>query len=194
MSKLPNVLTVLRILLTLVFLAFIFKQGLLFKGFAFFIFVVASCTDFFDGYFAKKYNGVSNFGKLMDPVADKFLILSAFFVFTQMHLIALWMFGVIFLREVIITGVRLAAMRNGHILPAEKAGKYKTVSQIVAIYFILVFLILQEIHFFHATPSLFLGWQYGIQALMLIVVFSTLFSGIWYFWHYGRFIYVRQAY
>lgn len=190
MSKLPNVLTVLRILLTLIFLVLIFKQGLLPKSFAFFIFLMASFTDFFDGYFAKKYNGVSNFGKLMDPVADKFLILSAFFVFTQMHLIALWMFGIIFLREVIITGVRLAAMRNGHILPAEKAGKYKTVSQIVAIYFILILLILREIPFFHAAPSLFLGWQYGIYVLMLIVVFSTFFSGVWYLWRYGRLIHV----
>ena len=191
MSKLPNTLTILRIILTFVFLVLIFKNGLLPKVFAFLIFLIASFTDFFDGYLAKKYNGMSSFGKLMDPVADKFLILSAFFVFTKMHLIALWMFGVIFLREVIITGVRLAAMRNGRVLPAEKVGKYKTVSQMIVISFILIFLILKEVKFLNgAFPQMLLGWQYGIYTLMLIAISLTLFSGIWYLYHHRRFVHV----
>lgn len=180
MNRLPNVLTVLRIVLTIVFLFLISQNGLAPKIFAFLIFITASFTDFFDGYLAKKHNVTSDFGKLMDPIADKFLILSAFFIFTQMRLIAPWMFVVIFLREVIITAIRLQAMRQGRILPAERAGKYKTISQMVVICLILLFLILREISFFNTVPQILLGWQYSLYILMLMVVFLTLSSGIWY--------------
>ncbi len=180
MNRVPNILTVLRIILTIIFLFLISQNGLAPKIFAFLIFITASFTDFFDGYLAKKHNVTSDFGKLMDPIADKFLILSAFFIFTQMRLIAPWMFVVIFLREVIITAIRLKAMQEGRVLAAERAGKYKTISQIVAICFILLFLILQEAGSFHSLPKIFLVWQYGIHILMLVVVFLTLHSGILY--------------
>lgn len=180
MHRIPNALTVLRIILTIVFLFLISQNGLLPKIFAFFIFLAASFTDFFDGYLAKKHSVTSDFGKLMDPIADKFLILSAFFIFTRLQIIAFWMFLIIFLREVMITVLRLKAMRQGRVLPAEKAGKYKTVSQMIVICLILIFLVLQEAGFFNAFPQAFLGWQYGIYIFMMVVVFLTLHSGILY--------------
>ncbi|MBI5415199.1 MAG: CDP-alcohol phosphatidyltransferase family protein, partial [Candidatus Omnitrophica bacterium] len=111
--SLPNRLTLSRILLTLMFVWFLFQPGAGAKIIAVVVFLLASATDFYDGYYAKKYNLVSDFGKMMDPVADKFLVLTAFFVFAVMHMIALWMFVIICAREVAVTLVRLYAMKRG---------------------------------------------------------------------------------
>ena len=193
MERLPNTLTVIRILLTFLFLFFIFKTGIFFKILATIVFLVASFTDFFDGYLAKKHNVHSNFGKLMDPIADKFLVLSAFFVFVQLHLIAIWMFVLILFREVVVTFLRFLGMANGKVMPAEKAGKYKTVSQMAVIWFILLFLILRESSLFYQwTHPFFLNWQAGIYVLMLFVVTVTLGSGLTYLWHNRRFVYVSS--
>lgn len=184
--NLPNALTVSRIFLTLLFIAFILQNGFVAKVLAALIFTAASFTDFFDGYFAKKLNKVSNFGKLMDPIADKFLMLAAFFIFAQMNIIASWMFGVIALREIFITGFRLVMMGKGEVLAAEKAGKLKTVLQIVVISVILIFLILEESPWAQLfSVSLFLSL---IGLLMLAVVILTLSSGVSYLWHNRRFI------
>lgn len=185
--KLPNILTVSRFFLTFIFIAFIFKAGLASKIIAAIVFTIASFTDFFDGYYAKKYNLVSDFGKLMDPIADKFLTLAAFFVFTQMQIIPLWMFVIILLREVLITAMRLFAMNKGKVLAAEKAGKYKTVLQITAIYFMLIFIVLKEMDFFvRWTESTVAYWQYGIYSIMFMAVILTLFSGGQYLWNNRR--------
>src|SRR3972149_6492846 len=127
--NLPNALTISRIVLTFLFIFFICSAGLISKFIAAVLFLIASLTDFYDGYYAKKYQLTSDFGKIMDPIADKVLVLAAFFVFTHMRLIPVWMFALIFIREVLITGWRLAAVLTGEVLAAEKAGKIKTVSQ-----------------------------------------------------------------
>ena len=188
---LPNVLTVFRILLTIVFIVLMPQHGLMPKLAAALVFIIASFTDYFDGYYAKKFNLITDFGKLMDPIADKFLILAAFFIFMQMHLIAAWMFVIIFLREVLITGLRLFAMGKGEVLAAEKTGKYKTVAQMIAIFFILIFIIFTETHFFETWPKMVMqGWLSGILILMLIAVGLTLVSGILYVWDNRRLMHV----
>ena len=88
--NLPNILTVSRILLTIFFIKFLLKSGFSSSVIAAAIFTVASLTDYLDGYIAKKRNLISNFGKIMDPIADKFLVLSAFFVFMRLDIIAAW--------------------------------------------------------------------------------------------------------
>lgn len=184
MKQIPNILTILRVFLTLGFLFFITKSGLSSVLIAIAIFAVASVTDYYDGYYAKKYNVVSDFGKIMDPIADKFLILAALFIFTRMNLISNWMFGLIFVREFIVTGSRFIAMKKGSILAAESAGKYKTVSQIVVIFFILFFIAFNEAGVFKYWPaSLRQLWDSGIYLLMLITVGLTLGSGFSYFWN-----------
>ena len=186
--NLPNILTVLRIILTFLFVAIITHNGLFSKILAAFIFLIASLTDFFDGYYAKKNNLVTDFGKFMDPLADKFLILAAFFAFVQMHVIALWMLVVIAVREVSITAFRLHAMRQGEVLEAEMAGKYKTTSQMIAISIILIFLVLRESKFaVHWSTATFYQWYYAIDILMFVAVGLTLISGILYLWHNRRF-------
>jgi CDP-diacylglycerol---glycerol-3-phosphate 3-phosphatidyltransferase len=188
---LPNTLTIFRVVLTLVFAFFLYQNGLLSKVAAAVIFTLASLTDYFDGYLAKKNNLITNFGKMMDPIADKILILTAFFIFTRMHLIALWMFVIIFVREVLITGWRLVNIRKGKVMAAERAGKYKTISQIVAISFVLIFMILKDSRLSHNwSEGMISGWHYGIHFFTLIAVVLTLFSGVHYFWNNSRFLHV----
>lgn len=188
--SLPNRLTVLRIFLTFVFIFFALREGIVFKIAAMLTFVLASWTDFYDGYYAKKHNLVSDFGKLMDPIADKFLVLAAFFIFALMHLIQAWMFILIFIREAGVTLIRLYALRRGKVLAAERAGKVKTVLQMLGICAILVFMILAEPNLpAHWPPSLLAQFYHAIYFLMLAVVAVTVFSGISFVWNNRRSIY-----
>ncbi|MEK6714797.1 MAG: CDP-diacylglycerol--glycerol-3-phosphate 3-phosphatidyltransferase [Candidatus Omnitrophota bacterium] len=177
---LPNGLTILRIILTLIFMVFIFLPGLGATIFAFCLFSLASLTDFYDGKFARKYNLVSDFGKLLDPIADKILVLGAFLAFVEMRLIPAWMVVIIILRESSITGFRLVALKKGKVLAAEEAGKHKTASQMVTIFIILLFLIFKEIiigkSLWNKAIELYASW--GIMSLMSITLALTVISGM----------------
>ena len=157
------------------------------------VFVLASLTDFVDGYIAKKKNMISDFGTLMDPIADKFLILAAFVAFVRMHLVADWMVVVILGREILVTGLRLFALSKGKVLAAERAGKHKTVSQIVAIFAILGFLIFREllVSFSQWPQGIEAWWRSGIEALMLATVALTLISGMSYLWNNRKLIHIQ---
>lgn len=190
--NLPNKLTVLRILLTFIFIIFISLNGLAPKIIAFFIFIIASLTDYYDGYLARRNNQVTDFGKLMDPIADKILILSAFLAFVQMQLIGAWMVIVIFSREVLITGLRIFAISRGKVLEAEAAGKHKTVSQMVATFLIFIFIIFKEmlLKFYSWGQTIDYIFRIGIFVLMLITVSLTVISGLSYLWRNRKLIYV----
>ena len=191
--NLPNKLTVSRIALTFVFIFFISRSGLVAMVAAAIVFTLASLTDFYDGYVAKKYGLESDFGKLMDPIADKFLILAAFLAFVRMQIIDDWMAVLILGREIIITGLRLFAVTKGKVLAAELAGKHKTVSQIVAIFAILGFIIVKEIltALSRWSPAIEAWWRGGIIVLMLVTVSLTLISGISYLWNNRKLIHVQ---
>jgi len=181
--NLPNKLTISRIVMAFVFMFFLFLKGILAKSLALGIFAAASLTDYFDGLIARKRKEVSNFGKLMDPIADKILVLSAFLAFVEMKLIPAWMVVIIIARELVITGIRLLLAAKGRVTAAEAAGKQKTVSQIFAIFFILSFLLFREI-----ISQIYGAWNYDWEILfkrsvfwmMLVVVALTLISGISY--------------
>ena len=136
---------------------------------------------------------MSDFGKLMDPIADKFLILAAFIAFVRMRIVADWMVIMILGREIIITGFRLFALSKKNVLAAERAGKHKTVSQIVAIFTILGFIIFKEslAAFFQWSDAIEIWWQYGIDILMLITVALTLISGFSFIWSNRKLIRVQ---
>lgn len=188
--SLPNRLTIFRMGLTVLLAGFLSHPGLAAKIIAAVIFLLASWTDFYDGYYAKKHNLASDFGKLMDPIADKFLILTAFFIFTVMHLIQGWMFILILAREVGVTLVRLRAVRRGKVLAAEQAGKIKTVLQILTILTILFFMIFTEMNLSgHGSALLGQCHQWIIVPLMFAVVAITLFSGVSFLWNNRRSIY-----
>lgn len=160
---------------------FLFSKGVLFKTLALFTFLVASFSDFLDGYLAKKYNMTTDFGRLMDPIADKVLVLAAFLAFVELKLVPAWMVVLIISRELIITGVRIMASTKGRVISASLVGKHKTVSQIIAILTILCFLILREIgikilEFWTPTVEYYFDWF--IFFLMLVTVSLTLISGM----------------
>ncbi len=180
--SLPNILTVFRIFLTFGFTFFLLQSGYVSKLTAFFIFAIAALTDFLDGYLARKYNLISDFGKLMDPIADKFLILAAFFIFTQLSIMPFWMFVVIALREILITAIRIKASRKGHVLAAEKSGKLKTIIQMVTIIFALIFLVLMETSYLSGDPTVGM-WCKSIYSLMIMSVVITLYSGVSFLWN-----------
>lgn len=142
--NLPNKLTLARLGLTVVFLAVYFisanYRGLVPFGFtiALLLFGIASLTDYFDGKIARRDKLITNFGILMDPLADKILICSAFIAFVETRQMAAWMVVIIVGRELAITGLRLLAANKQHVIAAERYGKHKTISQIVATISVLV--------------------------------------------------------
>lgn len=136
--NLPNKLTSSRFLLTVAFLAVIFSEVPYHETFALLLFSAASLTDYFDGKIARRDKLITNFGILMDPLADKILVCSAFIAFVGRGWIPAWMVVIIVARELAITGLRLLAASKNVVLAAEGYGKHKTISQIVAIISILV--------------------------------------------------------
>lgn len=134
--NLPNKLTVLRVILIPFFVVSLLWDGgenQIFRIVAAVIFIVASLTDMLDGKIARKYNLVTNFGKFMDPLADKLLVCSALICMIELEQIPAWMVIVIISREFIISGFRLVASDNGVVIAASYWGKFKTTSQMIAV-------------------------------------------------------------
>jgi len=188
--NIANKLTMLRIVLTFLFMFFLFCHGLLAKAASLVIFLFAALSDFLDGMIAHKKNMVTDFGRLMDPIADKILVLAAFAAFVQLQLIDAWMFMIIVSREILITSLRLFALNKGKVLAATRAGKHKTVSQMSVIFIILGFVLLKEIMLTYFTWDP--GWErffrQGIYILMLVTVGLTLYSGLSYLWENRKII------
>ena len=182
--NIANKLTCLRIILTFVFMFFLFAHGLLAKALALAIFFFAALSDFLDGLIAQKKNMVTDFGRLMDPIADKILVLAAFAAFVQMQLIEAWMFVIIVSREILITSLRLFALNKGKVLSAARAGKHKTLSQMAVIFSILLFIVFKEVMltYFTWNPAWENLFRQGIYLLMLLTVTLTLYSGLAYLW------------
>src|SRR2546421_1183144 len=136
--NLPNKLTISRFLLTVAFLVAIFSEIPYHETLALVLFSAASLTDYFDGMIARRDKLITNFGILMDPLADKILVCSAFIAFVGRGWMPAWMVVIIVARELAITGLRLLAASKNVVLAAEGYGKHKTISQIVAIISVLV--------------------------------------------------------
>lgn len=136
--NIPNILTVIRVLVVPFFLFCLFQEGVTYKIIAFLIFVLASVTDFIDGYLARKWNQETEFGKFLDPLADKILVVSAFVAFIILHAqIEVWMVLLIILRDMLITSLRYLAIMQGSSMKTSKMGKVKTAVQMVSIILIL---------------------------------------------------------
>lgn len=138
--NLPNKLTVLRVMMIPFFVVFMLTDlgGDYGKYIAFAIFTIASLTDLLDGNIARKYNLVTNFGKFMDPLADKLLVCSALICLVEMERLAAWMVIVIIAREFIISGFRLVASDNGVVIAASYWGKFKTTFQMLMIILLIL--------------------------------------------------------
>jgi CDP-diacylglycerol--glycerol-3-phosphate 3-phosphatidyltransferase len=196
--NLPNKLTVARFGLTVVFLWAMFSQFAGHDTLALFFFCLAGITDFLDGRIARARGLITNFGTLMDPLADKIMTCSAFVAFVEStHLnpnapvkVAAWMVVLIVARELAITGLRLLAASKGVVLAAERFGKHKTISQIVAIVALLVTDAKTE--WPPAWQNLFQGWSVTFTEIALwLTVALTAASGVIYLWR-NREIYLRD--
>ena len=181
--NLPNKLTISRIALTFLFMGFLYTHGVMAKTLALCVFLLASATDALDGYLAKKNNQITDFGRLMDPVADKVLVLAALLAFVERGVIPAWMVVVIIFREVTVTGLRILALTKGRVLQADRGGKSKTILQLSAIVVILLFLIFKEggaSRFGFWGPGVEVLYKNAIFAIMSIALVLTLASGITY--------------
>jgi len=188
--NIANKITLSRIILTFVFMIFLSFDGLWAKIISLVVFLCAALTDLIDGRIAQRRNMVTDFGKLMDPIADKILVLAAFAAFVQMHLIRDWMFIIIISREILITSVRLFALNKGKVLSAKRSGKHKTLSQMLLIVLILLFILFKQVRisFYTWNPSWEAGFLRTIDVIMWVVVALTLYSGISYLWENRKLI------
>lgn len=137
--NLPNTLTVLRVVLVPFFIFFLFNEDDLYRLIAFFLFLIASLTDLVDGYLARKWRQETEFGKFLDPLADKILVISSFVTFILLdEQIELWMVLLIILRDMLITTLRYIGIKQGQSIRTTMMGKVKTAFQMGAIVIILV--------------------------------------------------------
>ena len=184
--NLPNKLTISRFLLTVAFLVVMFSQIRFHESLALALFVAAGVSDFLDGQIARRYKLITNFGILMDPLADKIMVCSAFIAFVGLKWIPAWMVVIIVARELAITGLRLLAASKNVVLAAEGYGKHKTISQIVAIVSILVLHSFEQWGAFgqlFAFPIFGQPWVKRFTELSIYVaVFLTFISGVLYLW------------
>jgi CDP-diacylglycerol--glycerol-3-phosphate 3-phosphatidyltransferase len=175
--NLPNMLTVLRIMLVPALVVALLGNTPAGDVLAAVVFALASLTDFIDGYLARARDSITTFGKLMDPLADKLLIVAALVSLVSLHRLAAWVAMIIITRELAVTMLRLAATQAGVVIAASMFGKIKTCLQIVAILAVIAV---------HGKPL----W---VSALLYLTVVVTVLSGLDYFFGVRRRIQQSEA-
>lgn len=161
-------ITIVRVVLIPVFMVLMYMSGGAFNVWMLLslaLFVLASLTDYLDGYIARKYDQVSNFGKFLDPLADKLLVISAMCMFCQWGSMPAWALMLVLAREFSVTGLRLIAVERGVVIAAAWSGKVKTASTMIGLCFMMGF------------PTV--SWLSNL--VIAVIVVTTLYSGIEYF-------------
>lgn len=175
MKSLPNHLTVSRFWMTAIMMLCMSIDFPYAQIIALIIFLLASITDALDGYLARNFFGVTSFGKLMDPLADKVLVCAAFIGFVELESLRAWMVVLIIAREFMVTGMRLLMIEKGIVMPAGPWGKIKTTVQMIAIGLYFLGLI-WDVSWLPVPRSDF-AWWLGLGTALL-----TAWSGVVYFW------------
>ena len=163
-----NKITIVRVILVpvLVLLMYLDFPGHMYWALA--VFLIASLSDFADGYIARHYNQVSDFGKFMDPLADKVLVLAAMAMFVEWNVMPAWVLIIVLAREFAVSGLRLVAVDNGRVIAAAWSGKIKTACTMVGIMLMMAFGIPMELDWLNTAVS-------------IIIAVTTLYSGAEYF-------------
>jgi CDP-diacylglycerol--glycerol-3-phosphate 3-phosphatidyltransferase len=169
--NLPNALTLVRILLVPVVVVALTVETPGGSAIAAIVFAIAALTDGLDGYIARSRESVTNFGKVMDPVADKLMIAAALISLVSLDRLAAWVAMVIIAREFAVSGLRIAAGQQGVVIPASQLGKLKTIVQVVAVLALI------------AANDADAAW---VQALVYLMVVTTVVSGADYFLNFRR--------
>ena len=160
-------ITLVRVVLIPVFMLLLYlsKGAEALKWAALAVFIIASLTDMVDGKIARKYNQVSDFGKFIDPLADKLLVISAMCIFCEWGMFPAWALMIVLAREFAVTGLRLIAVGGGRVIAAGMSGKIKTFATMVGLCFMIVFR----------------DWAWLNWLVLIVIVGTTLYSGVEYF-------------
>ena len=191
--KLANRISLVRMSLPVLFLPLILADFTFAKFLALLVFMIGSATDWLDGYVARKYNQISYFGKLMDPLADKVLVASVLISLVQIdsYVLPCWVAVAIIARDFIISGLRQLAMHNKYTLDADSLGKHKTAWQMIIVMLWLTYLALKDIaakyytklsenNFWSETIPEIFHW------LFVVIMILTIISGINYLWKHRK--------
>ena len=165
-----NKITLFRVVLIPVFLVLVYT-GHMYWGFA--VFVIASLSDFADGYIARHYNQITNFGKFMDPLADKVLVMAAMCYFVETGRMPGWALAVVLLREFAVSGMRLVAVEQGRVIAAGWSGKIKTAATMLCL---CLMLLIGPPTVEDSAPDLV------AQFSTAVILITTVYSGVEYFW------------
>ena len=165
---LASKITLIRVAFIPVFMVLMYLSGGqtgLFMWLALAVFIIASLTDYVDGHIARKYNQVSDFGKFLDPLADKLLVIAAMTIFCQWGMMPAWALMIVLTREFAVTGLRLVAVGKGTVIAAGKSGKFKTASTMIGLCVLMAF------------PTV----PYLALIVNIVILVTTVYSGIEYF-------------
>ncbi len=180
---LPNQLTILRIVLVPVFVYLLMLSSPLMKLIGVIVFIIASVTDAYDGYHARKYGETTRLGAFLDPLADKFLITAAFLVYVWYGYLDLWMVVLVALRDIVVTVLRVYAEWKDRPVVTSSEAKYKTLSQNIFAYVIMLFMLLAEPAFTGTVVAsrmrevLFADY---LDYIMLAITLFTVYTGVSY--------------
>ena len=165
-----NKLTIFRVVLIPVFLVLAYAGQ---RYWALAVFVIASLTDMLDGYIARHYNQITDFGKFMDPLADKVLVMAAMCYFVEIGRMPGWALAIVLLREFAVSGMRLVAVEQGRVIAAAWSGKIKTAATMVCL---CLMLLIGPPQLGDSAPDLV------AQFSTAVILVTTVFSGVEYFW------------
>lgn len=171
--NLANKITLFRVVLVPIFMVLMMMESTAARVAALAVFIIASLSDAADGYIARNYNQITNFGKFVDPLADKMLTTSAFLILLHYGRMSVWALMIVLAREFMVSGVRLVAAADGKVIAASMWGKLKTVSQMVAIIAAIILLL-------PAFPEA--ASKIATDVLIWVSIVFTLISGIDYLW------------
>ena len=170
----PNILSLIRIILTPLFIILLFADFKMAKVFALLVFAIAAITDAYDGHLARKYNQITPVGKFLDPVADKILVLSAFISFAFINIIDFWMVGIIIFRDLFVTGLRFIMSSSGFEFVTSKLSKYKTAFQLTIIILTLIFISIEGLDINIFIPTIVIIKEYKI--IYMLTAFTAIFT------------------
>ncbi|MDA0334694.1 MAG: CDP-diacylglycerol--glycerol-3-phosphate 3-phosphatidyltransferase [bacterium] len=186
--NLPNILTVSRIFATPLFLLMLFAETPIWRGGAVIVFLLASLTDLYDGRMARARDCVTEFGRFMDPLADKVLVTSALVALALERIVSAWLVAPIVVRDVVITGMRMYGLFQGRMMETSRLAKWKTTVQLITVIILLTLVGLQELAAYYEWDGLQAArvWLPSLSNGMMVAVLGlTLMSGFHYFFRTG---------
>jgi len=181
-DKLPNILTIFRIVVTPLIVWFLIGfDGFTLHFIAFLLFLIASLTDLFDGILARKLQVVSEFGKFMDPLADKILVNSTFITLNILDIMPIWITAVVILRDMIVTLLRWAMLAAGNSMNTSQMAKIKTTFQYISMYVGLVFILMGHFQVLDSVVAWLEEW-FVTETIFVITGLVTAYTGFNYLW------------